>query len=110
MSEGIWVVLIPAISAIVVAGFTLLRQVLTDRKKTRAEQTERHLTENDHLLREYRRLLEVHRTDAEAMARELARERDAHRDTATDRDQWRDRAQRNEQTIEKWIQAKEPPK
>lgn len=103
MPESIWVVLIPALSAAFVASVALLRQVLSDRENRRATETEKRLTDNDRLLREYRKLVEVHSKDAEQAMRDLARERAEHRETAEDRDRWRTVAARDAVRLEKYL-------
>lgn len=107
MPQAIWVVLIPALSAAFVALVTLVRQELKDRRKTKTTQTEDQLSENDRLLHQYRRLIDVYKTDAEDARAGEKREREAHRLTEQDRDEWRRRALVAEEKVDKWHLGRE---
>lgn len=88
MSTEIVVALIGATATVLVAGATLGKQVLADRKADRVARLEAAQGINEALLGEYRHLLTEHRTDLDRERAEhdqtralLDGERAAHRDT-----------------------------
>lgn len=109
MSESILAVLIPAVGAILVALISLLRQILRDRRISKAARVERQLEVNNDLLSEYRALVAEHRADAQQARAELATERVAHRQDAEDRDRWRTEAAANDRRIETYLKDMEKP-